>query len=207
MARKRNKDQDTDVSAEEEQSTEEFEAPEADAIESEDLVDTTEEAPAEEPVVAQPQPTTTQVKEAEATDRLTASVKDGLDQYVANMALNKPNSTKEMARNQSRLNVSINQALNADPSQFKELWQMIIEYFRAHRKGVFGEHAIFRAWNEVPLAGNDRQRLEQVLNLLMASADSSNPRQVTSVVDLNIVQRYLSNETQRQNLMSYYNAA
>jgi predicted component of type VI protein secretion system len=206
MARKRKETEGEEpIETEEtEESTEIFEAPQEETVLEEDVVSAAEEPEAEESPIPQPQPTTTQVREAEAADRLTASIQRGLDQYVTEMALNRPNSTKELARNQARLANTLDQILNADPAKFKDLWQKAIEYVRTHRKSVFGEHAIFRAWNQVPLSDNDRLRVEQIINLLLVSADSSNPRQVTGVVNLDVVDRYLANETQRQNLMSYY---
>jgi hypothetical protein len=136
----------------------------------------------------------------EETDVL--SVK--LNAYIENMAPNKMVEQDEIIRNQLRLRSIVNLLMATPAESFNDAMKSVVKKIRAERKGVFSERLIFRGFPQIKIARSERQKLETLVSLLLATADAQQPAKVKDVVDMNVVYRYVKNDEQQQKLQSYY---
>lgn len=168
--------------------------------------DTTENKEPE--VTKDPEPEKEQAKEEpkpsidvpEGLESLAAKI----DQYTAAMAPNMMVETDEILRNQLRLRSIINIVLATPAEQFNDAMKLLVKKVRAERKGAFSERLVFRGFPQIKLARSERQKLETLVSLLLATADAQQPGKVKDVVDMNVVNRYVKNDDQQQKLQSYY---
>jgi hypothetical protein len=126
------------------------------------------------------------------------------DQYVAAMDPKAPQTSQSIQKQQLKLRTVVNNILDLPDEKFADGMKMLIQGVRQNRKGAFSEAHLFRGFPELRIARAERQKLEQLLSLLLASADSKSPKKVTEVVDLNVLFRYLNSNDQQQKLQSFY---
>lgn len=150
--------------------------------------------------------------EEEADTGLAGEIKDAglkqiayrFDQYVADMDPKVPQTTETLLKHQLKLRTLVNNVLDLPDEKFADGWKMLIKGIGQNRKGAFSESHLFRGFPQLRVARAERQKLELLLSLLLASSDSKSPKKVPEVVDLNVVFRYLSNNDQQQKLQSFY---
>jgi hypothetical protein len=127
-----------------------------------------------------------------------------LDEYIENMAPNKMVEQDDVVRNQLRLRSIINLLMGTPAESFGDAMKSVVKKVRDNRKGVFSERLIFRGFPQIKIARSERQKLETLVTLLLATADAKQPAKVKDVVDMNVVYRYVKNDEQQQKLQSYY---
>lgn len=203
---KSTKNQTVEVPAKDTPETQETQAPET-APETQET-----EAPTQTPEVTEPTPEVVKdespVKEEPTTELEGEESKDvlsvKLSAYIENMAPNKMVETDEIVRNQMRLRSIINLLLATPPESFNDAMKSVVKKVRAERKGAFSERLIFRGFPQIKIARSERQKLETMISLLLATADAKQPGKVKDVIDMNVVYRYVKNDEQQQKLQSYY---
>lgn len=127
-----------------------------------------------------------------------------LDDYVNSMAPNVPLDSSDIQTNQMKLRSLIDVLLKTRDELFGEAMKLVVGAVRDNRKGVFSERLVFRGFPQMRLARSERQKLETLVSLLLATADANNPSKVKDVVDMNVVFRYVTDNDQQQRLQSYY---
>lgn len=140
------------------------------------------------------------VQESDAGSRLG----DKLDAYIEAMAPNKMVESSDIQNNQMRLRSVINLLLATPDESFNDAMKTVVKKIRSARKGAFSERLIFRGFPQIKIARSERQKLETLITLLLATADAQQPGKVKEVVDMNVVYRYVKNDDQQQKLQSYY---
>lgn len=127
-----------------------------------------------------------------------------LDDYVNSMAPNVPLDSSDIQTNQMKLRSLIDVLLKTRDELFGEAMKLVVGAVRDNRKGVFSERLVFRGFPQMRLARSERQKLETLVSLLLATADANNPSKVKDVVDMNVVFKYVTDNDQQQKLQSYY---
>lgn len=127
-----------------------------------------------------------------------------LGQYIDAMQPHRPQDSATLQQHQLKLRGVVNNVLDLPDEKFAEGMKFLIGAIRKHRNGVFNELYLFRGFESMRTARVERQKLEQLLSLFLATADSKSPTKVKDVVDLRVVFKYVTNNDHQQKLQSYY---
>jgi len=127
-----------------------------------------------------------------------------LSEYIAAMSPGKAQTGDSLQKNQLRLRSVINAVLLLPDDKFGDGMKFVVAAVRKFRKTVFNEMYVFRGFPQLKIGRGDRQKLETLVSLLLATADSKSPKQVTKVVDMDVVTRYVTDNNQMQKLQSFY---
>lgn len=98
----------------------------------------------------------------------------------------------------------INNVLDLADDRFGDGLKFLARVIRAHRTTVFSETMIFRGFDRMRVSRGERQRLETLISLLLATADVKNPKDVNKSVDMKVVYRFVTDNNQQQKLQSFY---
>lgn len=175
-----------------------------------------EQAPTEEttPVTSDESAEADVVEEHESEDVALAMSKNApkglssiayqLGEYIMAMSPGKGQTTDSLQKNQLKLRSVINSVLLLPDDKFADGMKLILAGVRKYRDGVFSELHIFRGFATLRVSRPERQKLETLISLLLATADSKSPKAVTKVVDMDVIMRYVTNNDQMQKLQSFY---
>lgn len=128
-----------------------------------------------------------------------------LDNYVANMAPNRPISLETGAEYQYKLWKLIENTITSAPrNEFKQMWGILLMYFNKYRDTVFDVRYVFRFathWNDSDIYLNAFQRL---VDLIRMTCDPVSAQK--NSVKLNLKARFLEglSEEAIQRISSYY---
>lgn len=131
-------------------------------------------------------------------------VKRDLDEYASSMGSNANLEMDDIVRYQMRLRSAINNLLNLEGDEFDRAMKQTLEFIRTHRNTLFAANNLFRGFPQLKLSSRELKRFEHLLNLLVSAADQQNPRNVTKVVDLNVVFRYVTDNAHQQKLTNFF---
>lgn len=127
-----------------------------------------------------------------------------LGEYIDAMRPNKGQTGDSLHKSQLKLRGVVNAVLQLPDEKFDEGMKFLVGAVRAYRDDVFSERFIFRGFPQLRISRPERQKLETLISLLLATADSKSPKTVSKTVDLNVVLRYVNDNNQQQKLQSYY---
>lgn len=177
-----------------------------------------QETPEVETVVTkEPEVVITQPKPVESLQGLIQSIKssgsvkesqliNAVEAYCEKMAPGKPISTKDGAMKQFVLWSSIKQVIekSVDQSEFDRLWNILVNLTKLNRKGAFADTHIYRfsefwIWNE-----NDLKAFQDVLNVLLITADEANKNLVSRKVSFAKTFKVGISEEGKNRIINFY---
>ena len=126
--------------------------------------------------------------------------------YVSEMAPNVTQTLDSLVKRQMLLIDGLNILLRQDDQAFPKALTAVIDLVRQHRKTVFSELMLFRAFPSLRITRAERQKIETLLTVLTTAADVKNPRLVKNHVNFEVLAARLGNDMQRQRLESYFGA-
>lgn len=126
--------------------------------------------------------------------------------YIDDMQPHLAQTEASLQKSQLKLRGVINNVLGLGDSQFNDGMKFLVKAVRDHRKTVFSETMVFRGFDRLRIGRGERQKLETLISLLLATADVKNPKDVKKSVDMKVVYRFVSDNDQQQKLQSYYGA-
>jgi hypothetical protein len=127
-----------------------------------------------------------------------------LGEYIDGMAPNIPQTPDSISKNQMKLRAIINGVLNMKEENFDGGMKGLIVAVREYRTKAFAEHLVFRGFAQLRVPRAERQKLESLVSLLLASADSNNPKQISDVVDLDVLLKHVGDNGHHQKLQSFF---
>jgi hypothetical protein len=127
-----------------------------------------------------------------------------LGQYIDAMKPGKAQTGDSLQKNQLKLRSVINAILQLPDEKFSDGMKFLTAVIREHRDGVFNERYVFRGFPQIRVARTERQKLETLITLFLATADSKSPKSVSKNVDMTVVMRFVTNNDQQQKLQSFY---
>ena len=127
-----------------------------------------------------------------------------IDEYIDSMKPTKRISERQLLSNQMKLRSIINTLFDQSEKHFDEAMKILLSAMREHRNGVFSEYSIMRGFPNLRVNKSERQRLENIINLLMVSVDSQNPRAVSHSIDFNVLFRYVRDNREQSLIQSFF---
>ena len=151
-------------------------------------------APAAAPAVTQAPSAETTVEAgiARLQERLAAPlvkaeqiVRDTLNTYLDELKPGRPAQPVHINRNQVMLWRLILRVIETpDDVEFEKALTLLVDYFRAHRKGALGEYYVFRGMDTITLDQDTTAAFQRAINLLIICATVSGPKEVSRHADL-----------------------
>ncbi len=87
---------------------------------------------------------------------------------------------------------------------FKECMDLLIDYFREFKDGVFHEHYAFRFTEFMTIPSDHIKAFTYMVNLLKISASVKTRKEVTKMVDINRAMNEAYSEDERQRVVAYF---
>lgn len=112
------------------------------------------------------------------------SLRQRLNEYIAEMAPGKPVTVERGGQLQASLWAAIRFVLNKSGSDFVMLYAELLRIIAEHRRTVFHPKYVYRFMSTLPLSNPERKNFERVLNLLMMTCELSTRRYAFKQVDL-----------------------
>lgn len=113
-----------------------------------------------------------------------------LDEYIDARNPRRRMNRQQLLSAQRQFDSLLRTMFSYSQRRFNEAMKVLIGAVREHRKGVFHESRCLAGVNELPINRSGRQRMEMMANMLLAAADSQNPRDISHTVNLEVALRY-----------------
>lgn len=112
-------------------------------------------------------------------------VRDTLNTYLDELKPGRPAQPDHINRNQVMLWRLILRVIETpDDVEFEKALTLLVDYFRAHRKGALGEYYVFRGMDTITLDQDTTAAFQRAINLLIICATVSGPKEVSRHADL-----------------------
>lgn len=127
-----------------------------------------------------------------------------LKDYAHNMAPRRPVTSADCAGWQRRLYRAIAASLTYPAEEFTGAFNIILDFVRENRDGVFSERYIYREYASVALSRSEMLSFERLVRLLTLTVDVSSIDEISKHIDMSKVVENLSVQAQ-QNVLGFYN--
>ena len=112
-------------------------------------------------------------------------VRDTVQQYLDDLKPGRPAQAEVINRSQLMLwRLILRVVETPDDTEFEKSLTLLIEYFRAHRKGALGEYYVFRGMDTITLDQDTTAAFQRALNLLIIGATAASLKEVSRFADL-----------------------
>lgn len=129
-----------------------------------------------------------------------------LEDYITNMDPKRPISASEGAAWQVRLWRLIQGVMKKEGSDFHAYYGDMLKKINEHRDGVFHERSVFRFFDTIALPAQERTNFQNMLHLMITTADPAKRNHSIKQVDLAKVTQGFRDEQTRQKLESFYSS-
>lgn len=130
--------------------------------------------------------------------------KYNMEQYARNMGQGVAVDETGAAANQTSLYHTMTKLLRLEGRDFMDGWTMLLDFVNANRTTMFSEKQCFRGIRTMKLSDRERQNFEQLMNLVIRTANPNTRYAQVKDINFEVVLRGISDETIRQRVMSYY---
>ncbi len=130
--------------------------------------------------------------------------KYNMEQYARNMGQGVAVDETGAAANQTSLYHTMTKLLRLEGRDFMDGWTMLLDFVNANRTTMFSEKQCFRGIRSMKLSDRERQNFEQLMNLVIRTANPNTRYAQVKDINFEVVLRGISDENIRQRVMSYY---
>jgi hypothetical protein len=125
--------------------------------------------------------------------------------YVREMKPGRTQTEQTMQRQQMNLHAALIGTINRLDAEFKPVWGGILKLFHEHRDGVFHERYVFRQLQNVPMAKDQREAFQNVVNMIKLTADPQGRKVGLKQFDKDRSMKHGLTEQGRNKLLGFYN--
>lgn len=132
-------------------------------------------------------------------------IKSNLDEYFKGMGPSRRVSEADAASYQTLMYNTLVRILAMRGREFTDSWGEVLDFVNANLKTMFDAGRAFRGIGQLNLSSRDRKNFEQLMNLLIKTANPATRYQQAKNTSFETVLRDMPSEEIRQQLLAFYN--
>jgi len=132
-------------------------------------------------------------------------IKSNLDEYFKGMGPGRRVSEADAAGYQTLMYNTLVRVLAMRGREFTDSWGEVLDFVNANLKTMFDAGRAFRGIGQLNLSSRDRKNFEQLMNLLIKTANPATRYQQAKNTSFETVLRDMPSEEIRQQLLAFYN--
>lgn len=131
-------------------------------------------------------------------------IDQNLSSYADRMKVGKPITEAEAAGCQQLFFHTLTRILRMDGREFVASWTKVLDFVNEHRAGLFAPERAYRGLAQMSLTKRECKTFEQLMNLVIRTADPATRFAQAGKVNFEVVMRDIADEAIRQKLLGYY---